>query len=803
MAGKQLQFSVLFLFWAVTIYAQELHVKDAESQQALPGVLIYSVNPGISLTTNTFGKVDISPLSGSKSLMVQLLGYQSLSLSWEELKTKGFLLELIPSPITLDIAVISASRWNQSSQDVAGKVRFLDPKLTNLRSPSNSADWLGSTGEVFVQKSQLGGGSPMIRGFSANRLLYSVDGVRMNTAIFRSGNLQNVISLDPFSLSKTEVLFGPGSVMYGSDAIGGVMVFETLSPKTGKQPLHGNVLTRFSSAFSERTVHGDFSYGKGKWGFITSITYFDFGDLKMGSANGQTNYLRTDYVQRISDTDQILSNPNPRIQIGTGYHQLNLMQKVKFQSKDYSTWEYGFHYSSTGNIPRYDRLIEKRDGKLRFARWDYGPQTWAMNSLKWSHNKPNRFFDLVKVVGAYQFFQESRIDRRFGNRTEFDRKEEVNAYSINADFLKNYGEESFLTYGLEGVFNAVNSTGIARNIVNQSITTASARYPNSTWSSLAAYGSYHHHLTQKLKLQSALRYNFNGIFADFTNNREFYPLPFQNSRNTYHSITGNVGLIYYPEPSLSIGPLFSTGFRAPNVDDVGKIFDSEPGAVLVPNPNLRPEYAYNAEINLNKHFQNWLKVDFTGYYTLLDRAMVRRPFLLNGSSEILYDGEPSNVLAIQNAAFAEIKGIQAGVEIAFTKRLLFTSKYNWQKGIEELDNESTSPSRHAAPAFGMSRFSYLSQKIKVELTSQYSAEVPFERMPMEEKNKPAIYATNDQGNPYSPSWLIFSFHSSFQLTPFFQLNAGIENITDQQYRSYSSGIVAPGRNFTLSIRGSF
>ena len=105
-------------------------------------------------------------------------------------------MELIPSPITLDIAVISASRWNQSSQDVAGKVRFLDPKLTNLRSPSNSADWLGSTGEVFVQKSQLGGGSPMIRGFSANRLLYSVDGVRINTAIFRSGNLQNVISLD-------------------------------------------------------------------------------------------------------------------------------------------------------------------------------------------------------------------------------------------------------------------------------------------------------------------------------------------------------------------------------------------------------------------------------------------------------------------------------------------------------------------------------------------------------------------------------------------------------------------------------
>lgn len=796
----------LFLFLSFghqSAFSQVITVIDSETQDALPGVLIYSLSPGISFTTNTVGKVDISALSGSRNLMVQLLGYQSLSLSWQDLKSKDFVLELSPSPITLDIAVISASRWNQSSQDVAGKVRFLDPKLTNLRNPANSADWLGSSGEVFVQKSQLGGGSPMIRGFSANRLLYAVDGVRMNTAIFRSGNLQNVISLDPFAISKTEVLFGPGSVMYGSDAIGGAMVFETLSPETGNQSLHGNVLTRFSSAYSERTIHGDFSYGKGKWGFLSSVSYFDFGDLKMGSVDGQPNYLRPDYVQRISDSDQILINPNPKIQVGTGYHQLNLMQKAKLQSNEYTTWEYGFHYSTTGNIPRYDRLIEKRDGKLRFARWDYGPQTWAMNSLKWSYNKPTRIFDQVKVVGAYQYFQESRIDRRVGNAIEFDRKEEVNAYSINADFLKSYEEERFLTYGVESIINTVNSTGSARNVTNQSVSNASARYPNATWSSLATYGSYHQRLTQKLKFQSALRYNLNGLTADFTNNQEFYPLPFENSRNTYHSVTGNVGLIYFPEPSLAIGPLISTGFRAPNVDDVGKIFDSEPGAVLVPNPGLRPEYAYNAEINLNKHFDNWLKIDFTGYYTLLDQAMVRRPFLLNGSPEIRYDGELSQVLAIQNAAFAEIKGIQAGLEIAFTKRLLLTSKYNLQRGIEELDDESTSPSRHAAPAFGMTRLSYLTQKLKVELTSQYSAEVPFERMPMEERNKPAIYATDANGNPYSPSWLIINLQSSFQFTTFLQLNAGIENITDQQYRSYSSGIVAPGRNFTLSIKGSF
>ena len=250
----------LSLCWGFSLAAQELLVVASDSGEPLPGVLIYSTNPGIALTTNAFGKADLASFIGSKQVMVQLLGYKSATFSWEDLVMINFRIELMPSPITLDVAVISASRWNQNSQDVAGKVDYLDPKLATLRNPATTADWLGNSGHVFVQKSQLGGGSPMIRGFSANRLLYSVDGIRMNSAIFRRGNLQNVISLDPFSLQKTEILFCPGSVMYGSDAIGGVMVFETLSPDSGPQQLRGSLLSRFSSATSENTIHGDFSF---------------------------------------------------------------------------------------------------------------------------------------------------------------------------------------------------------------------------------------------------------------------------------------------------------------------------------------------------------------------------------------------------------------------------------------------------------------------------------------------------------------------------------------------------------------
>jgi hemoglobin/transferrin/lactoferrin receptor protein len=783
--------------------AQELRVLDYESQKPISGVQLVDKKSKISTSTTEEGTASLSVFQGKNPLTLSLLGYKSKTISWEEIEALNYLIYLETSSLTLATTVISASRWNQNEADVSGKVRQLDSEWLDLRNPMTTADWLGSSGEVFVQKSQLGGGSPMIRGFSANRLLYSIDGVRMNTAIFRSGNLQQVISIDPFSLQNTEILFGPGAVMYGSDAIGGVMVFETLRPDHDNQQLKGNFVSRFSSAYSEETVHADLSYGKGKWAFVTSATYFDFGDLTMGKNKGQASYLRSTFVERVNGIDQEITNPNPRKQVGTGYKQVNLMQKISLKATANSTIDYAFHYSSTSDIPRYDRLIEKRDGKLRFARWDYGPQRWMMQQLNWSTTTPTKAYDQAKITAAAQFFEESRIDRRMGNATQFERVEKVRASSLNADFIKSFYQTHFLNYGLEAVINKVNSKGQSVNIGNQQVADASARYPNSTWTSWAIYANYTAPISPKWKMQSALRYNINGINADFANNLNFYPLPVLQFKDDYHSVTGNLGFVYQADPSFSISPQVATGFRAPNVDDMGKIFDSQPGSLLLPNPQLQPEYAYNAELNLNKELFGTLKLDVTGYYTWLDQAMVRRPTLWNGKSELLYDGELSQLFSIQNAAFAEVKGIQAGFELALSRQLLLSSNYNWQKGVEELDDKSSSPSRHAAPAFGASKLRLHGKKGTLELSAQYSAAMPFEKMPQEEIAKPALYATDAQGNPYSPSWVIINLAARIRITSSIQFNAGIENIGNLQYRGYSSGIVNPGRNFQLSLKGSF
>lgn len=149
---------------------------------------------------------------------------------------------------SLEEVVVSATKWQQKKNDLPYKITTIKAEAIELQNPQTAADLLGISGKVFIQKSQQGGGSPMIRGFATNRLLYTVDGVRMNTAIFRGGNIQNVISLDGFAMENVEVLFGPNSVIYGSDAIGGVMSFQTVKPKfatTENTTVSGNIFRDF------------------------------------------------------------------------------------------------------------------------------------------------------------------------------------------------------------------------------------------------------------------------------------------------------------------------------------------------------------------------------------------------------------------------------------------------------------------------------------------------------------------------------------------------------------------------------
>ena len=787
---------------------QMLTVTDANTGEPLEFIRVMSAEPRVMVYTDELGQANIEVFRGSTAVEMVMIGYQKVILSYDQLANKGFRVAMTPLSISLGQAVISGTRWNQSSLEQPAMIRSIRTREVILQNPQTAADLLGANGDVFIQKSQQGGGSPMIRGFATNRLLYSVDGIRMNTAIFRGGNIQNVISLDPFAIENTEVLFGPGSVLYGSDAVGGVMAFTTLRPRFSSNDeiaTGGKAVLRYASANGEQTAHFSAHAGGRKWAALTSFTTSNFGDLRMGR-NGPDEYLRLWTVSRIDSVDRVVATSDPLMQSPTGYEQINLMQKIRFAPRGVHgklNFDYAFHYSTTTNNPRYDRLIELRNGLPREAEWFYGPQVWMMNSLSSEYTGRAVAFDKLRVRLAHQQFEESRVSRRFNNVNRNTQLEEVTAWSANFDFLKSLPHGIQLTYGAEGVLNEVNSRAERENINTGERSDAASRYPQADWLSWGFYATGSKKFERGLTLQAGVRYNTFVIDADFNSNAEFFPLPALTTQFQASAITGNLGLVYAANDRRTLSFNLASGFRAPNVDDIGKFFDSAPGIVVVPNPDLKAERAYNAEIGYAQIIGESVKFDFAAYYTLLDDALVRRQFTLNGQDSIVYLDQLSEVQAIQNGALATVYGMQVGIEVKLGRGWSFGSKINWQRGDEELDDGSTSASRHAAPWFGLTRLDYDMGTLNLQLNARYSGGVDPERMPFEELAKPHLYLRNADGALYAPAWYTLNFRALVKINAIWHVTAGVENITDRRYMPYSSGLVGAGRNVVIAVRTNF
>ena len=793
----------IFFCFQVAI-AQKIQVLSQQTGGAIPGVALFNKDKSKSAITNFDGFADISSFNQDERITFQHIAHAALWQTKSQILTANGQVFLITDASSLDEVVLSVSKFGQKKRDIPQQIVSVTSDDVLFRNPQTAADLLQSSGQVYVQKSQLGGGSPLIRGFSTNRLLIAVDGVRFNTAIFRGGNVQNIISIDPFAVARTEVILGPGSVVYGSDAVGGVMNFYTKKPvfsfKQGTT-FSGNTTLRYATANKEKTGHFDFNIGAKKWAFLTSVTYSDFDNLRMGS-HGPDDYLRTQYVETLNGVDTVVQNQNPKIQRPTAYSQINTMQKVRYMPNNNWNFDLGLFYTTTTDYPRYDRLIRTSNDTLRSAVWDYGPQQWFSGNLQ-IQNTPqtNIFFDKSAFTLSFQHFTESRSDRDFGAPFLYKTQEKVAAYTTAWDFEKKI-KKAKLNYGVEYIFNKVGSRGLKTDILSGTSQQDVSRYPDgSSWQSLAGYMSTQFALAENISFLGGLRYSHIIVAAQF--DTSLFALPFTEATINTGALTGTAGVTWNPNQTLGWRLNFGTAFRAPNIDDIGKVFDSEPGSVVVPNPDLKPEYAYNGDLGVSLNFANKLKLDFAGFYTILEDALIRRDFSLDGESQIVYQGELSTIQAIQNASRAQVYGFEAGLEFAFSKAVKLSSQYNITKGFAQDQQGTKQALRHAAPAFGNTHIVYKKEKLTLDVFAVYNGQFDFEDLAPSQQNNAFLYAADQNGNPYAPKWYTLNFSGQYKFSKAFQLTATLENITDQRYRPYSSGLSAPGRNLIFAATYTF
>lgn len=704
-------------------------------------------------------------------------------------------------PNQLEEVKLESSRYNKSKRNNSQQLQSIGLKEIEFQNGQTTADVLSNGGKIAIQKSQQGGGSPILRGFESSRILLLVDGVRMNNLIFRSGHLQNIITVDENMIESIDALFGPSSTAFGSDALGGAINIQTKKPKLFSEKNNKKFGIHFNSRYSfinkEKSNHIDLNYSGNKWASLTSFSINDFDDLKMGSKrNGKNAFFgsRPFYVETINNTDLVVRNTNPLLQKFSGYTQYNAMQKVLFQPNNATQHLLNVQYSTSSDIPRYDRLTDiTNTGNLKSAVWNYGPQKRILAGYKLT--KESIFKNQNLSFGAnYQNFEESRITRDFGKNSQTSRIEKVAVYSMNADFKTKIGKGELL-YGMETFYDDLKSSANRLDIQTGIKSSASTRYPDGENYTLRNdfFATYFAYLSPKTNYNLGFRAGLIHLKSTINDN-SFFNFPVQKINQKNFTYSGAAGIVNNPTKNIKIAFNLATGFRVPNIDDLSKIFDSEPGTLIVPNPNIKPEKTITGDINFTLFNSKGFEFENTLYYTRLYDAIITDDFTFNGLSEINYEGQQSRILANQNLGRATIFGYSTAVKINMTKKFSFYGTFNFTYGRVETKNNEM-PLDHIPPIYGKTGFNFENKWLNLDLFMLYNGKKHLED-----------YADNGEDNlQYAPkngmpAWQTYNFKTAVSALKELTIYSGVENILNIQYRTFASGINAPGKIFYLGLK---
>ncbi len=803
---KQLNTLLILLLFCLapflSLKSQTISIYDQETLLPVSNVIIFDEAEQISTSTNNSGIADISLFPEEANLWLKHPAYNLLLIAAKDRNQMKFY--LTPKIFTLDEFVVSANRVEENKKEIPYFLQTVAPKTIQYKNSNTAADILTSTGYVSIQKSQGGGGSPNLRGFEANRILLVLDGVRMNNAIYRSGHLQNSITIDPNILTNTEILFGPSSVMYGSDALGGVISYITKDPvfSTDKKPLiNGGAFVQNQTATNSKKSSLHLNIGGKKIASFSSFSYSDYGNIIMGK-NRRKNISPYDwgkmyhYSKRIDGVDYMIDNKNPNKQLFTGYQQYDFIQKFSFQLNSNHHIVLNGQYSTSSDISRFDQLNDYKGDYLKFSEYYYGPQERLFLAANSYYNKETHFYNSIHTTIAYQNTEESRHSRKFNSNEKLNQIELVDAFSINIDLAKNLNKEGRINYGFEYLYNNVNSTAFYNNLESDNKEVAPTRYPNGGTDvhTYAVYISYQSKINSLLQLNAGLRLGHYHYMSKFKADKFFEPIITQlDNKNTAPS--GSFGLILTPTDQWKINGVFTTGYRVPNVDDYGKI-RAKNDDISLPNPNLKPEFAYNIELSASKSFCNELAlINFSVFQTWLKDAIVRTYNTPYSQETLLYDGDIYTIVTNSNAQKASIKGISAGINVSPFANTSFHATINYTEGEVTSTKE---PLGHITPVFGKISGSYKAKWYKTELYLYYQGKKDL-------KNVSPYGEDNEEEGTINgfPSWTTLNWANQLQISKNIHIQLSVENIFDIHYKTFASGISSAGRNYIISLSGKF
>jgi hemoglobin/transferrin/lactoferrin receptor protein len=407
--------------------------------------------------------------------------------------------------------------------------------------------------------------------------------------------------------------------------------------------------------------------------------------------------------------------------------------------------------------------------------------------------------------------------------------ENVKVWGFTIDGRKTWGNHE-LSVGADGQLNDLESTATRTNLTNGNVTKLDTRYPDGE-NSMNYFAVYAQHLYKfsggKFVLNDGIRLQAVRLKSTISDN-SFFNLPVTEVEQNSEAVTGNIGLIYNPGRNTKIALSLASGFRAPNIDDLAKVFESSTSArqVVVPNTDLKPEYTYNIDLSITHIFAEKVKVELSGFHTWFRNAIVKAPFGLNGQDSITYNGVRSQVLASQNRNKAQLYGFSARIDAAITDHLSASASVNYTRGRFEVDPKeaslvfmkrangtyidsvasvSSKPLDHIPPVFGRAALNYEKAGFNTELSVIFNGWKRIKDFNADGEDN-AQYAAPNGYVPRTvipdgfPAWYTLNWRGSYTFGKSITLQVAVENILDRNYRYFASGFSAAGRNFIFAVR---
>ncbi len=641
---------------------------------------------------------------------------------------------------------VTSTRKNAANWSVPYSVSVVNKSQLDAFGFRSTPEALSGTAGVFVQKTNHGGGSPFIRGLTGNQTLILMDGIRLNNATYRYGPNQYLNTIDPSIISKIEVARGTGSVQYGSDALGGVVQLFTQSPEFIKgKALHSTFRSRVTSQDMEYGGRAEMEYQSNKLAILGGYSGVKFGDLLGGDTTGRQN--------------------------PSGYQQRAFDFKLKYQLAPGALLTVAHQWLRQKDVPLYHKV------KLEnFKYYFFDPQQRQMSYAKLVFTGKNKLLDKISIISSLQKSLERREYQKNGNTYQFTEEDRVNTWGNVLDIFSVIFKNWTANSGVEYYHDQVNSSKQQQSVISGQTLSLRGLYPNNASSGNFSIYSLHHITKGKFDIESGLRYNSFTIRIPDTVTSS---LKLGDIRVNPSSLVSNVALLYHIGSLQNIYASFSTGYRAPNIDDLGSLglvdFRYE-----IPAYQLKPEKTYNTEIGYRINTKK-IQTSLSFFYMHLNDLITR--VQLPGQQIGGY-----NVYTKENSQQSYVKGTELSFNYRISNSITFSNNISYAFGQNLSAKE---PMRRIPPLNGRVLLSYQKEKWNFNVEDLFAAKQ--NRLAKGDKDDNRIPAGG------TPGWNIVNIYGNYSLS---KLNFRIAflNIFDKDYRTHGSGINGIGRSASLGIQ---